>query len=97
VTGIANWRGYIVHLYEIQWCDFAGLYPYETIYNDTMPFVLNFTHKNSSTNPNVGNTVYPTRPVVGGTRYKFRYRAYNIHGPGPWSVESTFYASTNPD
>jgi hypothetical protein len=52
---------------------------------------------NSSSNPLVGNTLHATRPVVGGTRYKFRYRAYNIFGPGPWSVESPFYASTVPD
>jgi hypothetical protein len=62
-----------------------------------MPFILTYTHKNSSTNPAVGNTAFPTQPVVGGTRYKFRYRAYNIHGAGPWSVESAFYASTVPD
>lgn len=49
------------------------------------------------TTPDAGDTPYPTQAIVGGTRYKFKYRAVNIHGPGPFSTEVLFYASTIPD
>lgn len=67
------------------------------LYRDTQPFALTYTHKNMGTVPDVGDTPYPTQPIVGGTRYKFKYLAVNIHGASLFSVESLFYASTNPD
>jgi hypothetical protein len=97
VTGISNWRGYEVSSYEIWWQDKDGTFPYELLYTDTKPFLLTYTHKNKGTSPDVGDTEYPTQAIVGGIRYKFKYRAVNIHGPGPFSVESLFFASTTPD
>lgn len=67
------------------------------LYTDTKPYVLTYTHTNMGTTPDVGNTVYPTQAIVGGTRYRFKYRAVNIHGPGPFSTETIYYASTIPD
>ncbi|TNV75036.1 hypothetical protein FGO68_gene6423 [Halteria grandinella] len=97
ITGIANWKGYEVHAYEVWWQDKDGTFAYELLYNDTKPFQLTYTHKNKGSTPDVGDTSYPTQAIVGGTRYKFKYRAVNIHGPGPYSTEVLFYASTIPD
>lgn len=97
ISGIANWRGYEITSYEVWWTDKDGTFPYEMLFTDTKPFVLTYTHKNMGTTPDVGDTVYPTQAIVGGTRYRFKYRAVNLHGPGAFSTETIYYASTIPD
>lgn len=97
MTDSATWKGYKIHAYELHWQDKDGTFSYEMLYTDNQPYVLTYTHKNMGTTPDVGDTPYATQAIVGGTRYKFKYKAVNIHGAGPFSGESLFYASTIPD
>lgn len=94
LTDINSWRGYEVSSYEIWWQDkdATQIPTYELLYTDTKPFALSYTYTYTGGDVNV-----LTHPIVGGTRYKFKYRAINIHGPGGYSSEAMFYASTIPD
>lgn len=89
-----TWGGIQIITYEITWSD--GIFS-EAIYNDTQPFNKQYLHVNMNTTPDAGNTPWPTNPIIGGTSYKFKYRAFNIHGAGPYSTETTIIASTKPD
>jgi hypothetical protein len=39
----------------------------------------------------------PAQAIIPGALYKFKYRAFNIHGPSAYSAETSIYASTKPD
>lgn len=86
-----------MHAYEVWWTDKDGTFQYEMLFTDTKPFQLRYTHRNKGTEPDVGDTTYPTQAIVGGTQYKFKYRGVNIHGQGNFSSETLVYASTVPD
>lgn len=60
LTTYDSWGGYKIHAYELWWEDVGTLFEPELLYTDTPPYTLTYTHTNSSSDPNVGNTVYLT-------------------------------------
>jgi hypothetical protein len=50
----------VVSQYEVWWVDAAGTFSYELLYTDSEPFKFTYTHKNLGSDPDVGDTPYPT-------------------------------------
>lgn len=70
------------------WADVNGAFSYELLYTDNYPFTFTLT---------LSNITSPLQPVIPGAKYKLKYRASNIFGPGLYSPEALIYASCIPD